>query len=141
MASGRTDWSETLGLKISALQRQINSVPDSLEVAKGLSQEGQLLARWGSRSLAWRIFLGLLPTVTTSVQGNGSAGSDTTTPNEVTKVQWVKRTREIRQKWADLEKSISLKVIAQTTKNFNPLAPQKADESLQADKEMKALIW
>ena len=108
--SNRTEWSKTLGLKITNLLRQIKTVPDSVEVAKELALEGHLHTKWGSRSLAWRIFLGLLP-----VSGEVNA----------IKVEWVKQTRAIRQKWVALEKSISLIVIAKQTKNFNPLAPPK----------------
>lgn len=60
-ASDRTEWSSTFGLKIPTLLRQMNSVPESVEVAKEFALEGHLHAKWGSRSLAWRIFLGLLP--------------------------------------------------------------------------------
>ena len=128
-ATGRTDWTESLGLKIPILTRQVNSIPDSIEVAKEVSLQGHLLQRWGSRSLAWRIFLGLLP-VTPGVDG------------ESLKVQWVRETRAQRTRWAALEKSMSLIAIAQQTKNFNPLAPAKTsqDDKASAEKEMKDLI-
>jgi len=53
----------------------MNAVPESVEVAKEFALEGHLHAKWGSRSLAWRIFLGLLP-----VSGE----------IDVIKVEWVK---------------------------------------------------
>ena len=87
------------------------------------------MQRWGSRSLAWRIFLGLLPVV---------SGID----GDAMKIAWVRETRAARAKWAALEKSMSLIAIAQQTKNFNPLAPIKADKDDRAtmEREMKDLI-
>jgi len=61
--------------------------------------EGHLLQGWGSRSLAWRIFLGLLPV-------------DQEKAGETIKVGWVKETRAMRKTWADLERSMSLIAIA-----------------------------
>lgn len=42
-ASGRTDWSDTLNLKMPTLTRQVNSLPDSIDVAREVSIEGGLL--------------------------------------------------------------------------------------------------
>ena len=128
-AAGRTDWSDSLGLKISNLSRQINLLPDSVDVAKEFSEQGHLHFKWGSRSLAWRIFLGLLPV-------------DQGIEADAIKVAWARETRAMRKKWADLEKSMSLIAIAASKKNFNPLAPPKADndEKSVAEKEMKDLI-
>ena len=97
--SNRTDWSESLGLKIPIISRQINSIPDSIDVAKEFSQQGHLLSGWGSRSLAWRIFLGLLPVV------EGLDGG-------AVKVNWVRDVRAMRKKWGELERSMSLIAIA-----------------------------
>ena len=127
-ASGRTEWSDSLGLKIPIVSRQVNLIPGSVDVAKEFALEGHLHSGWGSRSLAWRIFLGLLPT-------NGEEG-------DAIKLEWVRQTRAMRQKWADLERSMSLIAIAAKQKNFNPLAPKKDnnDEKGQLEKEMKDLI-
>ena len=114
------------------LIRQINSLPDSIEVAREVSIEGGLLQRWGSRSLAWRVFLGLLPV--------DSANTD---DGNAMRLAWVNTTRASRAKWAELERSMSLIVIAKQTKNFNPLAPPKAaekDDKATQEKEMKDLI-
>ena len=94
-----------------------------------MSIEGGLLQRWGSRSLAWRVFLGLLPV------DNGLDG-------DALKQCWVRETRATRAKWAELERSMSLIVMAKQQKNFNPLAPPKADkdDKATAEKEMKDLI-
>ena len=48
----------------------------------------------------------------------------------------------MRQKWADLERSMSLIAIAQSNKKFNPLAPPKEtkDEKTVIEREMKDLI-
>jgi len=81
------------------ISRQVNSLPDSLEVAKEVSLEGGLLQRWGSRSLAWRVFLGILP-VEADAEG------------DAVKERWVRETRAIRTKWAELERSMSLIAIA-----------------------------
>ena len=128
-AANRTDWSNTLGLKIPIVSRQINSMPDSIDVAREFSEQGHLHSGWGSRSLAWRIFLGLLP-VDQGIDANAI------------KVKWVRETRAMRQKWADLERSMSLIAIASANKKFNPLAPPKAstDDKSSAEKEMKDLI-
>lgn len=109
--------------------RQVSNLPDSFEVAKEVALEGELLSHWGSRSLAWRIFLGLLPT-------------DASKDGDAVRIEWVKATRAMRQKWATLEKSMSLIAIASKNKNFNPLAPPKVeqdDKSMQ-EREMKDLI-
>lgn len=95
------------------MSRQLNSIPDSIDVAREFSNQGHLLTGWGSRSLAWRIFLGLLQ-VRDGLDG------------EAVKVNWVKQMRAMRKKWADLEKSMSLIAIASANKKFNPLAPPKA---------------
>ena len=128
-ANNRTDWSDTLGLKVPKLNRQVNDIPDSLDAAKEFSLQGHLLTGWGSRSLAWRIFLGLLPV-------------DQHLDGQSTKQIWVRETRASRKKWADLEKSMSLINIAKQQKNFNPLAPPKLqqDDKATAEKEMKDLI-
>ena len=72
---------------------------DSVDVAREIALEGHLLAGWGSRSLPWRIFLGLLP-VTQGIE------------SDAVKVSWVRETRAARKKWAELEKSMSLIAIA-----------------------------
>lgn len=128
-APDRTDWSGSLGLKVPQLTRQVNQISDSLDVAREISLEGHLLSGWGSRSLAWRIFLGLLPV-------------DSQTPTDQVKLGWVRETRKMRQKWADLEKSMSLIAIAQQNKKFNPLAPVKMDKDDKSvtEREMKDLI-
>ena len=96
-------------------------MPDSIDVAREVSIEGGLLQCWGSRSLAWRVFLGLLPvSAVDSTDGN------------VVRLQWVKSTRATRDHWIKLERSMSLIAIAQKTKNFNPLAPMKADKDEKA---------
>ena len=61
----------------------MNQIPDSLDVAQEISLEGHLLSGWGSRSLAWRIFLGLLPV-------------DSSAAGESVKVGWVRETRAMR---------------------------------------------
>ena len=109
--------------------RQVSNLPDSFEVAKEVALEGELLSHWGSRSLAWRIFLGLLPT-------------DPNKDGDTVRAEWVKATRAMRQNWASLEKSMSLIAIASKNKKFNPLAPPKIDQddkSMQ-EREMKDLI-
>lgn len=62
--------------------------------------------------------------------------------SDALKVKWVAETRALRAKWAILEKSMSLIAIAKQTKNFNPLAPAKADkdDKTTQEKEMKDLI-
>ena len=104
-------------------------MPDSIDVAREFSEQGHLHSGWGSRSLAWRIFLGLLP-VDQQIDADSS------------KIKWVRETRAMRQKWADLERSMSLIAIASANKKFNPLAPPKAtnDDKSTAEKEMKDLI-
>ena len=97
-ASGRTDWSDSLNLKMATLTRQVNSLPDSIEVAREVSVEGGLLQRWGSRSLAWRVFLGLLPV---DIEDG-----------DALRLAWVRVTRASRAKWAELERSMSLIAIA-----------------------------
>ena len=72
-----------MGLKIPQLIRQVNQIPGSLDVAQEISLEGHLLSGWGSRSLAWRIFLGLLP-------------CDSSATSESIKVDWVRETRAVR---------------------------------------------
>ena len=42
-ASGRTDWSDSLNIKLATLTRQVNSLPDSIDVAREVSIEGGLL--------------------------------------------------------------------------------------------------
>ena len=118
-----------MSLKMPIVSRQVNSIPDSIDVAREFSQQGHLLTGWGSRSLAWRIFLGILP-VREGVDG------------DAVKVNWVRIVRAQRKKWAELEKSMSLIAIASQNKKFNPLAPPKAneDEKTVAEKEMKDLI-
>ena len=62
--------------------------------------------------------------------------------SDALKQRWVRETRATRTKWAELERSMSLIAIAQQKKNFNPLAPIKADkdDKATAEKEMKDLI-
>ena len=119
-----------MALKVPTLTRQVKNLPGSIDTAKELSLEGQLLNKWGSRSLAWRIYLGLL------------TYSENTDDAHAVHQTWVSQTRAWRKSWAELEKSISLIAIAQKTKNFNPLAPPKVekDDKASQEREMKDLI-
>lgn len=108
-AQNRTDWSAHLSLKMNQIKRQLSDVESSVELARELAKEGALLDRWGSRSLAWQIFLGLLPSRPT-----GQAPL---------KVEWVQRVRAQRANWNKLEESLSIKAMMQQNKFFNPLAP------------------
>ena len=76
-------------------------MPDSIDVAREVSIEGGLLQRWGSRSIAWRVFLGLLP-----------VGKEAITDGDAMRLQWVKSIRASRNNWIKLERSMSLIAIA-----------------------------
>ena len=65
-SSNRTDWSDTLGLELTVLQSSLENLKESIKKAHDLCNEGTLLQQWGSRSLPWRIFLGLLSSGTES---------------------------------------------------------------------------
>ena len=89
---------------MSDLDTSLKNVHDSIS-------QGKLLETWGTRSLAWRIFLGVL--------SDGSGLS----PDQI-KTKWVTETKVYRKKHADLHHSLSIKALAaQIPAGFNPLAP------------------
>jgi hypothetical protein len=101
-------------------------------MGRELTIEGTLYEQWGSRSLPWRIFLGLL-------QDCPHSDADAEEP---TRVSWVKATKQHRKKWQELEQSLSLKAIIAKNKVFNPLAPPstKTDTKATEEREMRDLI-
>ena len=93
----RTEWSDTLGLRIPLLKDQLQNPIESIRIGRNLSTEGQLLQHWGSRTLPWRLYLGLLDTYIPETY-DGDIYSD----NLNLKVQWVRQTKAYRQQFAAL---------------------------------------
>jgi hypothetical protein len=58
--SARTDWSDKLAMRVPRIKSQLKELPNNIEKALNLCNDGLLLDMFGSRSLPWRIFLGLL---------------------------------------------------------------------------------
>lgn len=76
-------------------------MPESVEKALNLCNDGLLLDIYGSRSVPWRIFLGLLNTDST---------------------KWSKELALQRKNYSDLLEKYSIKSLSKN-KQFNPLAP------------------
>jgi hypothetical protein len=106
----RTEWSLSIGLRLAAIRDQLLNPLESVRRAKELSSEGDLLSEWGSRSLPWRFYLGLLDV---DVPDSDDIGSFSSMQNMRLKMQWVKQTREMRSKFADLQQSLSIKAMMQ----------------------------
>jgi len=98
---------------------------------KEAATDCQLLSIFGSRSIAWRCFLGLIPS------------------GEKSKITWqscwVTQTRKSRQEYSEKQKLLSIKVMAKNNKKsltaFNPLAvaPPKNSEANSAQESEKAM--
>ena len=115
-----------------SIHRNLSNLSHSIENAQELASEGTLFQHWGSRSLPWRFFLGVL----TPQVPDGEEASELET-----RKLWVRQTKEHRKKFANLQESLSLKAMISKNVMFNPLAPQpKKDEGGYKEKEMKDLI-
>ena len=60
MVEKRTDWSDCLSLRLERVERTIENLPSGIQMSFEAASDGVLLETCGSRTLPWRIFLGLL---------------------------------------------------------------------------------
>ena len=119
MESQRTDWTSTMALDASKIENFLCKL-SAADLARDMSlvHSGVLLDIYGSRSLPWRIYLGLL-------SENPS--------------NWASELAKSRKVFSDRLKGQSVKEKLAVDKNFNPLANLGSVE-LKKEREMRDLI-
>jgi len=119
METIRTDWTNSMRLDANKIENFLFKLTDS-DLSRDISlvQGGVLQDIYGSRSLPWRIYLGLL----------------SANPNN-----WAQDLAKSRKVFTELLRGQSVKEKLAIDKNFNPLANLNNPE-LRREREMRDLI-